>query len=557
MLEHRNKDLTNLHKGADYLSRSLRENLRVYSVDSIEKSVMFLSEKNTIISCNYEQNKDKLYFTNIVIESVEDYVSPEKMDNNINSTIDSFVVSLRKDQYDKVDVTFDDIISLFEDRAKIESNKEKIETLLDSFRGKTDIVDSESFLKLQEVKPMVVNFLKENSKEVLDNKDILNSVKICNAIHTAFETEKISYELLEESPYFNVPLGGNKHLYETICQQELVRQELIEAKESFSNIWMTNDKIQNLASLIYSTDEVVFESLSEVIKEIPYFAFSSKADINSILTSVYEVNSTDVISKKDIKEFTKKLFEAKKPVKKELVSILDEKYGINIHNLKFVPTFSNLAKTQSVFFEVLSLVNEDGGVLNDVLKEFSRFVSKKGGVDVLAVNDYIYDILESAKIDIIQENLLINYIDMPRLTRDLGALKTLLGGDDMDAGGGMGDEMGEEGIEGEEGVEPETEEEIPEEEMEGDIPPDEEVFDASDEEESENMEDEEGMEPEMGEAQPEEEGEAVGDDSVETHATGTPEKHQDAAKLVSDLEALVKGFGVRDDDEDEDEQYGI
>ena len=78
-----------------------------------------------------------------------------------------------------------------------------------SFRGKTDIVDSESFLKLQEVKPMVVNFLKENSKEVLDNKDILNSVKICNALHTAFETEKISYELLEESPYFNVPLVGN------------------------------------------------------------------------------------------------------------------------------------------------------------------------------------------------------------------------------------------------------------------------------------------------------------------------------------------------------------
>jgi len=81
--------------------------------------------------------------------------------------------------------------------------------------------------------------------------------------------------------------------------------------------------------------------------------------------------------------------------------------------------------------------------------------------------------------------------------------------------------------------------------------------------EGENGEDQPGEEFGNGEAQPEEkfgnggEEAPVGDDSTEAGGTGSEERHADAAKLVSDLEALVKGMGVNSEEDVEDEeQYG-
>ena len=54
LLENRNKNLTNLHKAADYLSRGLRENFKVFNVNSKESTVQFLSENENIITCSYK-----------------------------------------------------------------------------------------------------------------------------------------------------------------------------------------------------------------------------------------------------------------------------------------------------------------------------------------------------------------------------------------------------------------------------------------------------------------------------------------------------------------------
>ena len=78
---------------------------------------------------------------------------------------------------------------------------------------------------------------------------------------------------------------------------------------------MNNDAIQKLSSCIYAKDETIKENLVNAIQEVPYLALSSKKDLNEVLTSVFEVNSSNVITKKDIKEFSSKIFEWKKPAK--------------------------------------------------------------------------------------------------------------------------------------------------------------------------------------------------------------------------------------------------
>ena len=193
-----------------------------------------------------------------------------------------------------------------------------------------------------------------------------------------------------------------------VCKQELMRQELIESKENFSGVWATNQSIQDLASCIFSDDKTLVETMEKVIEDVPYFSFATKTDLNETLTSIYEVNSTDTILKKDIKEFVSKIYETKKPVKAKLISLLSEKYGVNVANLKFVPTFSNLSKTHSVFFEVISMCMEEG-ILQDVTKDFSKFVSNKGGVEVLEVNDIIRECIVEEGESLNENAILVNY----------------------------------------------------------------------------------------------------------------------------------------------------
>ena len=317
--ENRNKDLTNIHKAADYLSRSLRENLKVFSVDSANGKVTFLSEKNTALHCDYDIQKGSAHLTNFLIESLEEFLSEDKITNKVTESISDFVESLRKNRYDTADTSFDDVIHLFEERSNLSSLERKVGRQMDSFGDKTKILDSSEYAKLVDIKEILVSFISENKESIVGNKEISNSLRVGNALKSAFNAPRTSYEELSEGTRFSVDLCGEPSLYEMICKQELVRQELLEAKENFSKVWISNDAIQNLASCIYSKDESLKESLKEIIEEVPYFAFATKSDLSEIFTSVFEVNSTDVVSKKDVKEFTKKSMSGKSPPKKRLL----------------------------------------------------------------------------------------------------------------------------------------------------------------------------------------------------------------------------------------------
>ena len=437
---------------------------------------------------------------------------------------------------------------------------------MDFFGEKTQIIETEEFSKIEQIKDILISYISENKERILSNKEISNSLRIANALKLAFTATPTTYEDLTEGFRFSVDLCEKNSLYEMICKQELVRQELLEAKEDFTNTWISNGAIQNLTSCIYSTDEDLKKSLKNIIEEVPYFAFATKADLNEVFTSVFEVNSTDVVTKKEIKEFVKKLYEWKKPAKQEITSLLDEKYGINVTNLKFIPTFSNLAKTQSVMFEVLSMLSEDNSLIQDISRGFSKFVSKKGGVETLTLNDFIIEVFEAAIQEPLKENLLMNYVDMPRLSRDISALKTLVVGDDAPMGGEMGgEEMPEEevpeeedpgeevpgeNLPGEEGEEEFPGEEVPGEEMAGEEMPGEELPD-------EELESEVPMQGGNGQ---------VGDDSGGDIPMDAEEEEvgggaEGGSQLAADLNALVKSLGLGggeedlEDEDDEDDQY--
>ena len=535
LLENRDKHLTNLHKAADYISRTLRENFKVFTVESSENKIQFLSENNNLITCDYKVSDSKINLANIEVDTVDNYLSIDRIDNIVSEGISGFVNDLRDNRFDKADTSFSDVLGLFEDRNNLDTLRYKFEKHQASFTKNTSIVETSEFKKLSEAKENVKAFIKENFEDLMKNKDISDSVGIATAMSNVLGSPETStLEDLQESTKMEVDLKDGNNLYEMVCKQELMRQELIESKENFSGAWMTSDSIQKLSSCIFSDDKTLNENIAAVIEEVPYFSFATKSDLNEVFTAIYEVNSTDSILKKDVKEFVSKIFEAKKPVKEKLVDLLSEKYGVNVANLKFVPTFSNLAKTQSVFFEVLSMCMEEG-IMQDVTSDFSKMLKGKGGVEVLDVNDLIKEFTDTeTELD---ENMLINYVDVPRLTKDLSSVIDVLGTLTY---------TGEEAGEGEEAME--------EPEMEAEMEPEMEAEEAP-----------VAAEEEMGEEMPAEEvpaeeapmqDDVVGDDAdSEVGLGGDTTPSVDG--IMADLNKILGALGGKDEEEDlPADQYG-
>ena len=59
----------------------------------------------------------------------------------------------------------------------------------------------------------------------------------------------------------------------------------------FDLVWLNNDKVSSLASLIYeNNDEVIAKALVEAICEVPYLALATKKQITETVTSNLELN---------------------------------------------------------------------------------------------------------------------------------------------------------------------------------------------------------------------------------------------------------------------------
>ena len=149
--------------------------------------------------------------------------------------ISNFVSDLRENKFNEADTSFSDIFNLFEDRNNIDSLRYKFEKHSTSFSDNTNILDSGEFRKLREAKEALKSFITENRDIITQNKEIKDSIGIVNAMANVLGSNvDLTLENINNAKKLEIDLSEGNNLYEMVCKQELMRQELIESKEPLS-----------------------------------------------------------------------------------------------------------------------------------------------------------------------------------------------------------------------------------------------------------------------------------------------------------------------------------
>ena len=399
LFNNRNKNFARLNEAGDYLGRRLRENLVIYDIDDSNSNVTYVTESNHLISCYYKETNNKLTLENFEVKSLDDVMSDDAVDQKVKTNVHRFVEGLVNDRYDRAEVSFDAIVESFTMRSKIEESRKKLNKKMARFGDTYNIKETKSFSKFQEIIPMLEKFLSENIDELKSNPKLIEGLRLSKVVGDTYDLPRLTVENLNDE-FIVVPSNTKKTLYEMVCEKELVRKELMEAKESFSRMWARNGQISQLASHIYSNDSTVKAALQEAIADVPYIALSNKVDLSTVMESVFQITNPGTISQKDIREFVGKIYEFKKPLKAKVINALNEKYGVNVQSLRFVPSFKGLAEVQSEIFSMLSESAGDG-ILSDVLKEFSVCMSRKGGVQVLDISNMLSNLMKEANFTVV------------------------------------------------------------------------------------------------------------------------------------------------------------
>ena len=487
VFENRNRYFANLIKLGDLLGRSLRENVELFSIEGNEAT--FITESNKVLKGTFDSSKPYL-LQNIKIEDTAIFEDKDNFSKLVDGKVSKFLSNIIENDLIDAESSFDDVLKLWELRLQFDVTKKKLDERAARL-NEARITSTVEFKRLLETKGILVSFLKNNSKVISKISEVRSAVKLASAISKCFNFPKITYDSLNESTY-RIPGRMTQNLYEHLTKTELISKELNESKESFNSLWSTRDEIVNLVSMIYEQDQSkIYEALAQTIHQIPYFAFATKKQLNETFRTILNVLEQD-FSDIQLKRYSSLIYESKKPIKNYLTGLLNEKYGINVANLTEVPTFSTLAKTESVIFEALSLITPKNSNLRRVLKEMSEVLKNKNGVETIDVADFLTEVFAEAKYKtFLNETNLLNYLDFNKVADDLGKIGTVLKMIQGNLGGGAaaggGDLMGQDmgglaqalgGMEGQEEEMPEDqygaeidapiegEEEMPEEEME-------------------------------------------------------------------------------------------
>ena len=395
IFENREKTVWSLFKLAECLGRSLRENVALFYIDSDKKKVSYITESESVITAHYSV-EDTPTITDIKVVGSDVFKEDEGFNALIAEEVHDFVGSLANNELSEANSSFDDILKLWEYRLKFESVKEKLEERAQSFDETHSILKTPEISKLTEITPGLVKYLSENQENFETISEIVNAVKLSDAVSKAFDFTAINKQQLEEQGTYSLKPEITDSIFNMICKQELVKKELLESKKSFDVVWATNEKIKTLAGMLFESDEKIMESFSDCLSEIPYMSLVSKSTLAKTITNALSFNDGVAISEKDIKSYASKLFEMKKPVRAELVKVLSEEYGINLQNLKETPSFRSLLNTQVVIFEALSRLSPKQSVQKQVLSEVSEMLKYKNGVESIDISDYLCKVFTSA-----------------------------------------------------------------------------------------------------------------------------------------------------------------
>lgn len=430
LFEQRDKTISVLVKLGDCLARSLRENVSLFSIDSNNTYVTYLTESNKVISGHYSIDKD-VKLTKIRIQESSVFEDGTEFDTFVNEKINNFIENIHYGEYSSADDSFSDILSLWESRVKLGSVQKKLHEKTERLHSVEKIVESSEFQKLIEVTPQVLTFLKENFQKISSVPEIRNAVNLSNSVSQAFDFRRMSYEELEEGKTYILKDGVSSSIYEMICRQELVKKELLESKKSFEAVWASNASIKKLAGMIFESDEKVIEALGEAFQDVPYLALASKKSLFETFSNCLAQVDGIGVSDKDIQKYASEIFEVKKEVKEAFINAINEKYGVNIQNLQEPASFKSLANTQVVIFEALSRLAPKGSVIKQVLSEAGDCLKTKSGVECIDVNDYLYEMfLEAGYDNVLEEGFSAGKytkVDFKRVAADLASVSELIG----------------------------------------------------------------------------------------------------------------------------------
>lgn len=428
LFEERDKTITHLVKLGDCIGRSLRENVSLFSIDSGNSEVSYITASDKVISGNFSIDEN-ISLDNIRVQDTAVFQDGEEFDKLVANKINTFIEGVHYGEYATADTSFDDVLSLWENRLKLTSIQNRLMEQTEKLASIEAIVESDEFRKLDEIRPQLQAFLTENLDRVTSVPEVRNAVNLSNVVSNAFNFPRLTLEELEEGNSYTLKNGVNESIYEMICRQELVKRELLESKKSFDTVWADNTSIRTLASTIFESDEAVVAALSEALKEVPYLALASKRSLFNTFTNSLASADGIGVSEKDIQGFASKIFEFKKEVKEVFIKTINEKYGVNVQNLQNPASFKSLANTQVVIFEALSRLSPKGSVLKEVLSEMAMCLKNKSGVECIDVNDFLMEMFVSVGYDAILEESETE--DMPkinfrRVSRELTDIQDLV-----------------------------------------------------------------------------------------------------------------------------------
>ena len=86
----------------------------------------------------------------------------------------------------------------------------------------------------------------------------------------------------------------------------------------------------------------------------------------------------------------------KKPLRELVSNLLQEKYGINLNNIKESPTFKTLLNTQSIIFESLAKLSPRSSAIRECLLNLSEVLKGKNGVEAIDVNEGLRFLFENS-----------------------------------------------------------------------------------------------------------------------------------------------------------------
>jgi hypothetical protein len=396
LFEGRNDKISKLVKLGDMLGHSLRTNVNLFSVDSYSNTAIYLTEDEKLIKGQFRFTDLDYILEGIEIEDSEVFTDDERFDSYQQNQIALFVESLHTDDPNSAKFHFDGVVHLWEERARYNSTSTKIKYKTEVFNVTHNLLNTPEAARLFEVIPTLVQYLKENKEKIEDIPEIKNAIKLSETVAKAFNIPSTTYDDLTSVGRFALTESSEDNTYEIICQQELIRKEILEAKDNFETVWMTEPVISNLATKVNAPDDELEQALVEAITEIPYLALVSKRKLSeTIHNNLGEFAAT--VPLKDMKAFIARLFESKKPHKNQLIRLLSEEYGVNLQSIKEIPTFKSLANTQVVIFEALSRLAPKTSNLKKTLAEMATLLKTKNGVECIDINSILQQVFEASE----------------------------------------------------------------------------------------------------------------------------------------------------------------